>query len=260
MKRNVLPILLAALILAGCLSALRIPALAVSFSDVKPGDWYEKYVTPLANAGVINGYPDGTFKPNQTVTAGEALKMILLAAGFEIPAKTDAHWASGYRSFALARNMVDQSDITDLDASIPRQTVAKLAANALGLDQSEKPSVFSDTKSGYVMALNGLGIIGGYPDGTFRPESFLTRAELSAIVLRIMNVKNGQPAESVPEIPSGGEGGGLVDGGTGTGDSSDFDDVIGDGGEGEETGAGSGDAGEPEPDAGDDEPGWGKLH
>ena len=65
-----------------------------------------------------------------------------------------------------------------------------------------------------------------------------------------MNVKNGQPAESVPEIPSGGEGGGLVDGGTGTGDSSDFDDVIGDGG----------DAGEPEPDAGDDEPGWGKLH
>ena len=38
MKKNLMSILLAMLILNGCLSALRIPALAVSFSDVKPGD------------------------------------------------------------------------------------------------------------------------------------------------------------------------------------------------------------------------------
>ena len=253
MKHRIRSVLLVALVLAGCLSALCIPAYAVSFSDVRSGDWYEKYVTPLANAGVINGYPDGSFKPNRTVTAGEALKMILLAAGFGTPNKTSAHWASGYQSFALARNMIDQSDVTDLDASIPRQTVAKLAANALGLDPSENPSVFSDTASSYVMALNELGIIGGYPDGTFRPSNYLTRAELSAIVLRILNVKNGQPAEAAPTAttPSDNGNDGLIDGGTGDGDSTDLGELIGDGGD---------NSGETEPIIDEDEPGWGALH
>ena len=51
-----------------------------AFSDVKPGDWYYKYVTELAAAGYVSGYGDGTFRPGNNVTIGEALALILTAS------------------------------------------------------------------------------------------------------------------------------------------------------------------------------------
>ena len=55
------------------------------FSDVSATDWYYSVVMQLAENGTIDGYPDGTFRPQRTVTTGQALKMILLAAGYEEP-------------------------------------------------------------------------------------------------------------------------------------------------------------------------------
>ena len=42
----------------------------------------------------MDGYEDGSFRPGSSVTAGEALKLILLAAGFPVQERTGAHWAS----------------------------------------------------------------------------------------------------------------------------------------------------------------------
>ena len=44
-----------------------------NFKDVKVGDWYNKYVNVAANQGILKGYPDGTFKPNNNITQAEAL-------------------------------------------------------------------------------------------------------------------------------------------------------------------------------------------
>ena len=52
------------------------------FSDVSSSSWCYKYVTELSDAGIIGGYSDGTFKPDNTVTYGAALKLIMLAAGY----------------------------------------------------------------------------------------------------------------------------------------------------------------------------------
>ncbi|MFR4068373.1 MAG: S-layer homology domain-containing protein [Oscillospiraceae bacterium] len=54
----------------------------VSFSDVPEDSWFYTDVMTLAESGVIGGYPDGTYRPTKKVTTGEALKMILLAAGY----------------------------------------------------------------------------------------------------------------------------------------------------------------------------------
>ena len=40
----------------------------LSFSDVKSGDWFYPYVTELVEAGDVNGYEDGTFRPNDSIT------------------------------------------------------------------------------------------------------------------------------------------------------------------------------------------------
>src|SRR5919197_5426561 len=51
------------------------------FSDVCPGDWFYQYVTDLSGLGAISGYGDGTFRPNNTLTRGQAVKVIVAGMG-----------------------------------------------------------------------------------------------------------------------------------------------------------------------------------
>ena len=51
------------------------------FSDVAEGDWYTPFVSTLNSQGVINGYDDGRFGPNDAVRAGDAILMVVKAAG-----------------------------------------------------------------------------------------------------------------------------------------------------------------------------------
>ena len=68
-----------------------------------------------------------------------------------------------------------------------RQLMAKVVVNALGLTPQSETSPFTDTDDWYVHALYDSGITDGYTDRTFRPDRALSRAELSAIVWRILN-------------------------------------------------------------------------
>ena len=159
------------------------------FSDLPQDGWYYGYVNDLYNAGVINGYLDGSFRPNNTVTTGEALKMILLAVGFAEPEMVTTHWASGYHYLALDYGIIERGDITDLDVPITRVMMAKIVANAMGLERLYDFEAYSDTSNLYAAVLYDHGITEGYGDGTFRPDRSLTRAELSTIVWRILNYR-----------------------------------------------------------------------
>ena len=162
-----------------------------NFSDVASSNWCYKYVVELSDANVINGYPDGSFKPSKTTTYGEALKLIMLAAGYPEQAPTDKNsFASGYLAKAQADGLVSGS--VDLNKPITRLQVAQLAAKALRLNISNLSSVkpFTDTSDVYVQALNAAGIVEGYFAGgtyTFRPNNPLTRGEVSTIVWRMRN-------------------------------------------------------------------------
>jgi GH24 family phage-related lysozyme (muramidase) len=161
------------------------------FSDVTDKSWYRHELTDLYNAGVINGYEDGTFRGNNYVTTGEALKMILLACGYEEPETVSTHWARGYLNLAIEEGIVVRwQDITDLDIAISRSLVAKIAARALGITAQTDGRPFNDTSDQYVHALYDYNIITGYEDGTFRPKNRLTRAELTAIVWRILELRS----------------------------------------------------------------------
>lgn len=54
------------------------------FSDVPANAWFEAAVCTAKEIGIVNGYPDGSFKPAQEVTRGEAAKMLSMA--FNLPA------------------------------------------------------------------------------------------------------------------------------------------------------------------------------
>lgn len=53
-----------------------------SFPDVAPGDTFYVYIERLAQRGLIGGFPDGTFRPNQSITRGQLSKIDANAAGF----------------------------------------------------------------------------------------------------------------------------------------------------------------------------------
>ena len=182
--RTMLLSCLALLLVLGMTSV--VCAYDVSFSDVPEDSWFYTDVMTLAESGVIGGYPDGTYRPTKKVTTGEALKMILLAAGYPEPEPAASHWARGYLNFAIEQGFLTRyEDISDLDVNMTRGLVAKLAANALGLSDPGTYGTFTDTDSPYVEALCAAGIVGGYPDGTYRPGASISRAEIAAIVNRI---------------------------------------------------------------------------
>lgn len=107
------------------------------YSDVSADQWYNNAVSTMTRAGIVNGYPDGTFRPNAPITRAEMAKIIALFAKLEPSAErfpdTAGHWAEPY---------------------------IRLAA--------------------------GSGWIEGYPDGTFRPDRAITRAETVTMIDRVL--------------------------------------------------------------------------
>ncbi len=75
-----------------------------SYSDIKDGAWCCRAVATLTNAGVINGYTDGTFRPNAPITRAELATIIARFAKLDVNTKTfsdiNGHWAQ--KSIELA--------------------------------------------------------------------------------------------------------------------------------------------------------------
>ena len=90
---------LALALLTLCAAAL--PAAARDFTDVDGEAWYEPYISQITQlSGIIDGYEDGTFLPDNNVKRGEFLKMIFEASmnqggsGFRSTTDRDGiHWA-----------------------------------------------------------------------------------------------------------------------------------------------------------------------
>lgn len=163
-----------------------------AFKDTPSDAWYADAVASLVKAGVISGYDDGTFRPKNNVTYGEALKMIMRAAGYSAqPEGTGANWAEGYKTAAVADGLVGAEIV--LSNAIDRNTVAAIAAKALHLTPvTEGASPFVDSNDGYARALYQAGIItGDASSGSnyYKGGNTITRAEISAVIYRINNYK-----------------------------------------------------------------------
>ena len=162
------------------------------FPDI-PGDaWYTDYVLTLHAAGVIDGFEDGSFRPQESVTWGQALKLILLASGYaeQTPETKDAHWASGYLRYAEKKGFLAPGTVTDPDAPISRNALADLCAAALELTESVSPSPYADSQRPSVLKLYAAGIMEGSLDGdrlVFLGSNAITRAEICAVLVRVQD-------------------------------------------------------------------------
>jgi len=166
-----------------------------AFPDLQENAWYYGYVDDLYNGGVIQGYEDGTFRPNGTVTIGEALKMIFRACGYPAQSATaldPGQWASGYRALGVSLGVLAPDEAADLNVPASRDFIARVAAKTMKLTaEPMDEQIFADTTKDYVLALYQQNIVlGSIADNGaryFLPNSSIIRAEMCAIVSRIMN-------------------------------------------------------------------------
>lgn len=175
----------------------------VTFKDVPrlitsgtgKNDWYYDAVMALASAGILGGFEDGTFRPDGEVTYGQALKMIMMAAGYPEQAPTTKHWASGYVAKALADGLLSQT--VDPDRKINRYSIAEIAAKALKLPVStQTTSPFSDmsmsvSSAPYVLSLYDAKIVGGSTNSkgevVYYGVNSIRRSEMAVIIQRMYN-------------------------------------------------------------------------
>ena len=106
---------------------------SIQFNDID-GHWAKPYVLVAASRGIVNGFEDGTFKPDENVTYEQAVKMIVCAAGYESIAQSLGGWPNGYMMQAMNLKLTDDAVTADQTGKASRGIVAQLMYNVLDVD------------------------------------------------------------------------------------------------------------------------------
>ncbi len=98
------------------------------FPDVKPSFWASSYINMAARKGVIAGFADGKFKPDQTVTAGQAVTILMRGLGYK-DENMGGVWPQGYMAEAKTCGLLKSTGITSAYSALTRGQAAKLFLN-----------------------------------------------------------------------------------------------------------------------------------
>ncbi|WP_238178037.1 InlB B-repeat-containing protein [Paenibacillus contaminans] len=178
----------------------------VSFSDTA-GHWAEATIQQAVQQGVVDGYPDGTFKPDATISRAEFAMLLMNAlkpsgAGAELSFTDErdiASWAKKAIAQAVQAGIVSGYDDGSFRpaASISRAELAVMIARAAGANLSaNEASGFADENEipdwakGAVAAVKQLGVISGRDGNLFAPNDTATRAEAVTILMKLLQRDN----------------------------------------------------------------------
>lgn len=178
-----------------------------TLSDVPTTHWAFKFIAELVERKAVNGYPDGRFRPELTVSRQEFAKIMVAAAGLNAaPAKASSfsdvpltHWASPFvevaKPFMTAYQGAGGQLLFKPSDGALREDIAVAVVKLKGYDTrladiSMIEAMFSDVDAisavakPYVALAVENEIISGYPNGTFGGQNTITRGEAAAILWR----------------------------------------------------------------------------
>ncbi|MBP1993663.1 discoidin domain-containing protein [Paenibacillus eucommiae] len=191
-----------------------------TFPDVK-GHWAENPLKEWIASGLIQGYSDGTLKPDRTVNRGEAFALMNRSFGFYEQAQinfsdvTVSDWEYEEVAKAVKAGYVEgyEGGTIGVKQPISRQEAAVIITRLLGLEGNEESAaanVFTDAKQfpqwskGAIASVSAAKIMEGYEDGSFKPEALITRAEMIVTLDRALKSKD-STLEKEP-LPTNGPG------------------------------------------------------
>ncbi len=174
---------------------------AVKFSDAR-GHWAEGFITRAYNLDFVDGYPDGRFKPDKTVSRAEFVTMINDA--FKINIDTDAisfkdvpfgQWYSNAVATAVTATYASGSgDTFRPNSSVTRQEAAVMLSNILpnykgggDLKTYRDYRLIATWATAALEKMTGRQYFGAYDDGRLHPTDPLTRAQAAKILCEILD-------------------------------------------------------------------------
>ncbi|WIM39423.1 S-layer homology domain-containing protein [Paenibacillus sp. PK4536] len=196
-----------------------------NFKDVK-GHWAEATIAKAYAMGLVQGYQDGTFRPNAKVTRAEYASLLTRATklgsgtGGSSFKDMKGHWAENAVTRLSALGFINNSDYSNgfkPNTELTRLEMMKWMSNGLVQSNISFKQAFEDTQNTllptpeatkgkiaksqipYLALVRGTGIVGGFADGSLQPEEPTTRAEVAAILLRYIDIE-GQEASKYADL------------------------------------------------------------
>ena len=174
------------------------------FTDI--GGWYADYVIKGYELGLIDGTSDSTYSPHRSMTVAEAVKLAACIHSIYTTGSADftqgSPWWQVYADYCLEEGIID-TPYSDYGNAITRSQAAVLFAAALPaealtemnpLSDGAIPDVrLSDSYGHAVYTLYRAGVLTGDSDGSFYPDRNISRSEMAAIVVRMVDVTERQP-------------------------------------------------------------------
>lgn len=177
------------------------------------GHWAENQIKDFINKGYLNGYPDGTFKPQTSITRAEFVKTLNKAFGLTTKSgkvfdDTVWHWAKDDIDIAVTNGVCQGTSDTTFEPNAPitREQAAKMIANYKKIADThhDKINGYNDGSQTASWAINEVeaileaGYMNGYSDtNTFKPKNNITRAEAVVTLGRVIS----NPNPEIPEPP-----------------------------------------------------------
>ncbi|WP_342472391.1 S-layer homology domain-containing protein [Metasolibacillus sp. FSL H7-0170] len=198
------------LFIAALAASIALPAIVVpvdveaatyskTFKDVSQNSPYYDSIHTMTEKGIISGYEDGTFKPNETLTRKHAAALLNRAVSVKVSknigAPKDLPKTNAYYNDLMA---LVNAGLLDMDAKgninpnapLTRGEMAKILATAFDLKGTKHPLTDVSSKySSYVAALYENDVTTGYEDKTFKEKGSLTRAHYAVFMYRAMGLE-----------------------------------------------------------------------
>ncbi len=171
------------------------------FSDVDEDFWAYEAIKDLYEKGIISGKGNKIFAPSDNVTRAEFVKILCEAMDVEIQEGTsgfndvtDDKWYAKYVFTAYNNGWVTGISETEFGADLPisRQDLCTILFRMNG-SEAKNSSSFADSNEIADYAIDAVaffsenGVISGFEDNTFRPESLCSRAQAATIIYRYLN-------------------------------------------------------------------------
>ncbi len=198
-KQKIMIALLLAILIA---SSGVVESAQIEFKDIS-SHWAKDIIIETASKGFINGYEDGSFKPDNMISVKEALAILGRYAmsnqelvnnqvsDYQIEPNSK-NWGYLEVNFAMDRMPMNIFAGSESSRAITREETAYIISNLFkGIEGTEKVQISDINNSKFQAEVQNLvagGIISGFPDGSFKPELQITRAELTSLLFKIIRM------------------------------------------------------------------------
>ncbi|UJF31922.1 S-layer homology domain-containing protein [Paenibacillus hexagrammi] len=166
------------------------------FADMRD-HWAQKAVATAIAKKYVDGYSDGSFRPENYVSTAEFIKMVVTATQLPVSGSTDgSEWYVPYMKAAVEKGIVREDSITSdtLNKPISRVEMAKIVVRAT--DPALQQKIVSLNDQGAMYMATSKGLIQGLANGELAPDGSTTRAQSVTIIERILSLNSGQKLET----------------------------------------------------------------